>query len=198
MTTPTWSATQGTLERYERPGLQGKWKAVGEKIPVVVGRAGMALTMSEKIEGDGNTPAGHFSLEKVYGYDENPGTKLPYQKSTENLECVDDSKSKFYNQIVDKSDVTMDWKSSEKMLRKDKLYKYVVTVSHNPKNQAGKGSCIFLHVWRGKSSPTAGCTAMKEEDLRELILWLDPEKDPRFVVFPEQRIGELKAEWGID
>jgi len=51
--------------------------------------------------------------------------------------------------------------SHEDMLRPDDLYRYVLIIGYNtPKPVPGAGSCIFLHVWRGKDSSTAGCTAI--------------------------------------
>src|SRR3712207_8482067 len=47
--------------------------------------------------------------------------------------------------------------------------------------RSGRGSCIFLHVWRGPRSSTAGCTAMAEPALAELLRWLDPARRPALV-----------------
>ena len=54
-------------------------------------------------------------------------------------------------------------------------------IAHNPQNLHGRGSCIFMHLWQGENVPTSGCTAMSEENLRSILMWLDPAKDPRLV-----------------
>ena len=34
---------------------------------------------------------------------------------------------------------------------------------------AGRGSAIFLHVWRAPRQPTAGCIAFRREDLAWIL-----------------------------
>jgi L,D-peptidoglycan transpeptidase YkuD (ErfK/YbiS/YcfS/YnhG family) len=63
----------------------------------------------------------------------------------------------------------------------DDLYRWGVEVAYNPEREPGAGSCIFLHVWRGPGSPTAGCTAMPEDDLLTVLRWLRPGDDPVLV-----------------
>src|SRR4030095_15047476 len=41
-TTSGWDAVDGEMRLYERDSINDQWKAVGEKIPIVVGRDGMA------------------------------------------------------------------------------------------------------------------------------------------------------------
>src|SRR5204863_116593 len=68
---------------------------------------------------------------------------------------------------------TVDWNSSEKMRSID-LYRLGVIVSYNMSQTVpGNGSCIFLHIWRGPGQGTAGCTAMLQEKLEEIINWLN-------------------------
>ena len=40
--TSGWGAVDGEMTLYERDSINDQWKAVGEKIPIVVGRNGMA------------------------------------------------------------------------------------------------------------------------------------------------------------
>jgi L,D-peptidoglycan transpeptidase YkuD (ErfK/YbiS/YcfS/YnhG family) len=53
----------------------------------------------------------------------------------------------------------------------------------------GKGSAIFLHVWKDRGS-TVGCVAMPEEIVLKILAWLDPAKKPLIVMGTE---GELCA-----
>ena len=79
--------------------------------PVVVGKSGLAwgkglssVEQSEgpvKREGDGKAPAGVFKLGTAFGYDSTADTKLPYLALTSTIECVDDSHSARYNELVD-------------------------------------------------------------------------------------------------
>ena len=52
-----------------------------------------------------------------------------------------------------------------------------------------RGGGIFLHV-RG-DGPTAGCVAMDQADIRWLLTWLRPGKDPRLVMGPHSYIVTL-------
>ena len=67
--TDDWAATKGELRRWER--VDGKWRAIGERVPVVVGKNGMKLK-KDKREGDGASPAGRFALGDATGYDAAP------------------------------------------------------------------------------------------------------------------------------
>lgn len=212
VTTSDWNSPQGTLRRYERAKPDKKWKAVGEPIPVMVGKNGLAwgsgiaevnlqaekAGVPVKKEGDGRAPAGIFGLSKAFGYanQPEPGWKMPYVSLSSSVECVDDTASKFYNQVVDRSTVSPDWNSSEHMLRSDELYRWGVLVDHNSHPAvAGGGSCIFLHIWRGPGQPTVGCTAMQQSDLESLLAWLDPARTPLLVQLPEGLYQKMRKRW---
>ena len=209
VTTATWDTTGGTLRRYSRDGT-GRWRAVGARIPVVVGRTGLAWGVGvapdaarepAKREGDGKAPAGLFPLGTAFGFAPNAatiGTRLPYLRLVETTECVDDTASAHYNAIVDRSRVRrVDWASSERM-RRIGLYRLGVVVDYNTKPAAaGRGSCIFLHVWNGPRSSTAGCTAMAESALAEIVRWLDPARRPALVQLTEAAYERRRREWGL-
>lgn len=214
VTTGGWDAVDGEMRLYERGSANGQWKAVGEKIPVVVGRNGMAWGkglhgggLSEggegpvKQEGDGRAPAGVFRLGSVFGYapPEQAGeVKLPYIQAVATLECVDDPQSAHYNRIVDRSRVEKpDWKSSERMRRDDDQYRWGVVVDHNAKGAPGCGSCIFMHIWESPGKGTAGCTAMNLSSMESLRLWLDEKKRPILVQLPKREFERLREVWGL-
>ncbi|MBF8262931.1 MAG: hypothetical protein HW387_596 [Parachlamydiales bacterium] len=46
------------------------------------------------------------------------------------------------------------------------------------------GSAIFMHIWRDPGFPTAGCTAMQEKDIGDIVSWLDEKKHPVLVQLP--------------
>lgn len=134
VTTPSWSALQGVLQRYERVQLHERWNPVGSPIIVVVGKNGLGWGVGlvstnnsparspldpVKKEGDGKAPAGVFQLSTAFGYaaQEQAGWRMPYISLTHSVECVDDTASKFYNRVVDRTPVSPDWNSSEQMLR---------------------------------------------------------------------------------
>jgi D-alanyl-D-alanine dipeptidase len=188
----------GWLYRYG--SNNGSWSAAGEAVPVSVGAGGIG----KEHEGDKRAPTGAFPLTSVFGYaDTGPaGLKMSYLPLRPETECVDDAESRFYNKVVNPSDVGgKSWSSSEMMRRDlnnhDDLYKLGVLVDYNPsggreqKSGKGAGSCIFLHIWRGPGRPTVGCTAMPEEGMTSLVEWLDPKAHPVLVQATRDELTEL-------
>ncbi len=192
---PAKQSVNAGLWMLERSDAGSPWHRIGGPVPVSLGRSGLAWGdgehrsaathgMSEKREGDGCSPAGVFRIPFAFGYAapaEAGVPRMPYTMVTPTLSGVDDSASRFYNQVVDASAVTKDWTSDETMLRPDGLYRHGAFVAHNPANTPGRGSCIFLHIWRGQGTPTSGCTAMAEASLQQLLAWLDAARSPRLV-----------------
>jgi D-alanyl-D-alanine dipeptidase len=208
VTTKNWNAVQGSAQFFERESAKSNWKAIGASFPVVVGKKGLAWsddarmkaeTDPHKVEGDGKAPAGIFKLISAFGSAEKPDfVKLPFTRLTESIECVDDSGSARYNRIVDNKTVPVDWTSSEKMLSVGAQYDLGVFVAHNsnpPEKQ--KGSCIFLHIWRNETTGTAGCTAMKRENIETVLSRLDAKKNPVLIQMPEQTYQNHQKLWKL-
>jgi L,D-peptidoglycan transpeptidase YkuD (ErfK/YbiS/YcfS/YnhG family) len=178
----------GWLYRYSNE--QGQWTAAGDPVPVTVGAGGVA----KQREGDKRAPTGAYPLTSAFGYAETPpaGLRMPYLPLRPETECVDDAGSRFYNQVVNPSEVGgRSWSSSEMMRRDlnshDDLYQLGLLVAYNPEGAKdpttgkGAGSCIFLHIWRSPTNPTVGCTAMPEAAMQTLLSWLDPRQKPILV-----------------
>ncbi len=103
---------------------------------------------------------------------------------TPTLEAIDDPRSRFYNQVVDRAEVPRpDWRSSEKMSTIS-VYELGLVVFHNTERLPGCGSCIFLHLQSPNNTGTAGCTALRRADLLALLLWLDPARQPVLIQAP--------------
>ncbi|APC19351.1 D-alanyl-D-alanine dipeptidase [Pseudomonas frederiksbergensis] len=205
VTTKNWTDVQGTAQRYERHGKT--FQKYGASFPVVVGQSGLAwgkgLSVVDqhegpvKREGDGKAPAGLFKLGTAFGYDSTADTKLPYLPLTLTTECVDDSHSKHYNELVGGSTIAKDWTSSEHMRRDDDLYRKGIFIEHNTPASPDSGSCIFFHIWRAPTSPTLGCTAMDPADIARLFSWLDPRQSPLLVQLPETEYEHLRESWNL-
>jgi L,D-peptidoglycan transpeptidase YkuD (ErfK/YbiS/YcfS/YnhG family) len=208
------SVNKAHLELFSRSGVNKTWIA-GESWPAVIGKNGLAWgrglhddtvrleTQPVKREGDGKSPEGIFSLPCSCGYmaADSVQTMLPYTQSTPDLICIDDVRSEFYNMIVNLAAKGVDpsnLPSHEEMLRDDNLYLFVITVGHNLNPpEKGLGSCIFLHIWRGPESYTAGCTAMSEENMIRLMNWLDPSQHPVLVQLTRADYLRLRTAWGL-
>lgn len=214
VTTANWSATTGRLQLFERASPNKKWEKSGSSFEVAVGKTGlgwgaglvppsqMKSSPSDPVkkEGDGSAPAGLFSIGTAFGYaDQEPaGWKMPYLPLTPNIVCPDDSKSKYYNQLVDQTKVTPDWNDAEQMRSTDGLYTWGLFVDHNANPATpGVGSCIFMHIWKGAGVPTVGCTAMPEDKVQSLIGSLDPARKPLLLQLPAKQYAILKKSWNL-
>jgi len=198
------------MQRYERADASSAWRSVDRPEPVVVGRTGIAWGVGfdgvstdgpHKREGDGKAPAGIFPLDTVFGFApaaSMSAVKLPYVQLLSSTDCVDDIASAHYNKVVDKGSVTqVDWSSAEHM-RQVSQYEVGVIVGYNaPSPVKGRGSCIFLHIWAGPGSHTAGCTAFAEPKVREVITWLDPAKKPLLVQLTTGQYADLRMRWSL-
>lgn len=215
VTTAGWDTTAGTLRRYVRASSGAPWQAAGPPVPVVVGRAGLAWgdssyaagvtgadpRASVKREGDGRSPAGIFPLDTAFGFqplDAVAWVRLPYVALGPGSECVDDGGSTRYNTVVDRATVPhVDWTSAERM-RAVAGYQLGVIVGYNAQPvRAGRGSCIFLHVWAGPGSSTAGCTAMDAAALASVVRWLDPASRPALVELTEAAYARARPGWQL-
>jgi L,D-peptidoglycan transpeptidase YkuD (ErfK/YbiS/YcfS/YnhG family) len=206
-----WNSTTGVLRAFERTSAGSEWKIRGGEIPVVLGKNGLAWGRGlfgtnhgagpRKIEGDNRVPAGIFRLGSAFGYASARRAawiKLPYVPLTAEIEGIDDPRSIYYNRLADRSKVArVDWRTSEKMLRADALYKWGFVVAHNPTATPGAGSCIFFHIWKNPSTPTTGCTAMAENDLVRWLRWLDPAAHPLLVQMPHDSYTAFQSKFGL-
>jgi D-alanyl-D-alanine dipeptidase len=210
VTTNDWSTTKGSLQRYERATESAAWTPVGGVVPIVVGRTGLAWGIGfdaqsrdepMKHEGDGKSPAGIFPLDTAFGFAPSMSDlRLPYFPLREPSDCVDDTTSVHYNTVIDRDHATtVDWNSAEHM-RDVGQYKIGVIVGYNAAPPVRpRGSCIFLHIW-GKTGPdsyTAGCTAMDESALRDVMLWLDAKKKPTLVQLTTDAYARLRRGWAL-
>jgi L,D-peptidoglycan transpeptidase YkuD (ErfK/YbiS/YcfS/YnhG family) len=149
-------------------------------MPVALGRNGIAAKDAKK-EGDGYTPSGIYLITTAFGYTDQINTKLNYRKVTDNDFWVDDINSPQYNQWVSGRPQAQ---SFEEMRRKDNLYAQGAIIEYNTNPIVpGKGSAIFLHIWRNYYKPTAGCVATSQRNIRRLLQWLDKDKGAMIVLF---------------
>lgn len=157
----------------------GAWQQVFPPIPSTIGRNGF-VPVGNKVEGDGCTPLGVYRLGLVFGSEASAPTAMPYRQAQADDVWVDDPSSPEYNRWVRG---TPEASSYENLLRPDGMYKYGIVIEYNTGPVvAGKGSAIFVHLWREPGEPTAGCVAMDEASLLRILAWLDPAKRPVIVL----------------
>lgn len=211
VTTPDWTAIQGSLSSYVRE--DGRWHRVAGPLPVVVGAAGAGWGLGlqppqaegpQKREGDNRSPAGVFRLGTAFGYAPGARTALPYLAADAGDYCIDVAGSPLYNRIVNTHDVgeAAVRGATEPMRRDlafkgDQAYRRGFVIEQNPQNRPGGGSCVFAHLWRSPATPTAGCTAMTDAAMEQLLAWLDPKEHPVFVLLPQAAYRKLRGDWRL-
>ena len=130
-----------------------------------LGKNGIA---KRKKEGDKKTPAGIFSLGKVYYRKDkirNLKTNLKKIVIKKKMAWCDDPNNKFYNKLTFTND-----KSKEKLYRKDNLYNIIVVINYNIKPIIkNQGSAIFIHLARKNYCGTMGCIGLKKKDLLDIL-----------------------------
>jgi L,D-peptidoglycan transpeptidase YkuD (ErfK/YbiS/YcfS/YnhG family) len=136
-----------------------------------IGPAGIAI---KHAEGDGVTPQGVFALRQIFYRADRiakPQSVLPVHALRPQDGWCDAPSDPHYNQLVQLPYPA----SAEQMWRDDHLYDLVAVVGFNDDPvRPGKGSAIFLHLAKPDYSPTAGCVALTEPDLRAALEQLQP------------------------
>ena len=210
--TPDWDTDAGVLQRFERDA-SGQWQAVTAASDVAVGRKGSAWGIGlhaaqangpQKQEGDGRSPAGVFTVGEAFGYAGKADTGLSYQPMSAQHYCIDVNGSPLYNRIVNQDEVGADAvKGSTEPMRLDLhsngdvRYRQGFVINHNPGNVSGAGSCIFAHLWRKPGEPTAGCTAMPDPVMEDMLAWLQADQHPVFVLLPRAEYARLHHDWQL-
>ena len=131
-----------------------------------IGKNGIS---SNKVEGDGFTPSGEYSISKVYYRADRvtlPKLKIETNCIGQNFGWCDDVNSNDYNKLI-----TFPYKqSAEVLFRDDEIYDILCVIDYN-QNPIIKniGSAIFLHIARNNYAGTEGCVALKKEDIISIL-----------------------------
>jgi L,D-peptidoglycan transpeptidase YkuD (ErfK/YbiS/YcfS/YnhG family) len=150
-----------------------RWSArfIGRRFPVAVGRGGIG---PKAREGDGVTPVGVHRIEALLARPDRPlaagrhgGRALPSGLAIGPFDgWSDDPADPAYNGPVRRPHRF----SHEALRRADPQYDLVAITDWNrAPAEPGRGSAIFLHVWRRPRHPTAGCIAFRAPDLAWIL-----------------------------
>jgi L,D-peptidoglycan transpeptidase YkuD (ErfK/YbiS/YcfS/YnhG family) len=142
----------------------GKWRW-----DCALGRGGVRL---DKREGDGATPIGNWPIRQIL-YHTGKVSLPPLPFTTRAIQpgdgWCDDPGNPKYNQAVRHPFPG----GAEHLWREDDLYDIVGVLGHNDNPPiAWLGSAIFLHIATPEYAPTAGCVALRREDLLALLAHL--------------------------
>ena len=193
---PRWSATQGTLRAFEKRG--SNWVEVIPTVQAKLGYGGL-VPGNKRVQGTGKTPTGTYGLISAFGTKKNPNGKIPYTKvSKYDAWTYNPKVPSTYNifQTAKKS-----WKGYGKYVERLNYfgvqYNYSLVLDFNlPKGTIStgtngikrtiepadtrRGGGIFLHVTNG--SKTAGCVAVRQSVMKEILQWLEPTLNPQMII----------------
>lgn len=145
---------------------RGILRAGAVAIPVSLGRSGI---LANKREGDGATPRGRFRLKQLWWRADRltrPRTALPVRKIGPADAWSEDPADRRYNRPVTRKP----GEPGDRLMRDDGLYDLIIEIGHNDRPRvAGRGSAVFIHVARAGFGPTAGCVALRRNDLLRLL-----------------------------
>lgn len=153
----------------------------GRAYRCAIGRGGFA---ADKAEGDGATPLGRFLLRRVFYRPDRlarPETALGTVALGPDDGWCDDPAHADYNRPVSLPFAA----GHERLWRDDGLYDVIVELGYNDAPVVpGRGSAIFFHVAAPDWAPTAGCVAVRRDDLLRILgecgpeTWIDVNPDP--------------------
>jgi L,D-peptidoglycan transpeptidase YkuD (ErfK/YbiS/YcfS/YnhG family) len=139
---------------------------------VALGRTGIKAA---KREGDGGTPRGRFHPVRLWWRADRlprPHTRLPVRRIGPHDAWCEDPHDRRYNRPFRRSAN----EPGDRLRRDDGLYDFIIEIDHNTRPRvAGRGSAVFIHVARPAFAPTAGCVALRRQDLRALLARLTPQ-----------------------
>ena len=158
--------TRITLQTLNTSSTTGILSFAAQRLRCSLGRGGIK---SIKREGDGATPRCIMPLLWVYYRPDRlsrPKTRLPTYPLNPAMGWCDDPYDANYNKPVP-------WPytaSAEHLWRDDHIYDLIVVLGFNIlPNKKHCGSAIFWHLSREDFSPTAGCIAIKKNEMIKLL-----------------------------
>ncbi len=146
-----------------------RWGArfAGRSFPCAIGRGGLG---DKRAEGDGITPAGRHRVETVLARPDRAWRRLGGAISLRDG-WSDDPADPAYNTRVRRPRPF----GHEALRRPDPMYDLVAVLDWNRHPVVpGRGSAIFLHVWRRPRAATAGCVAFRAADLAWILARWSP------------------------
>jgi L,D-peptidoglycan transpeptidase YkuD (ErfK/YbiS/YcfS/YnhG family) len=158
------------MDVYQRTATG--WQPVAVGIPAFIGSAGMA---PQTHDGQMKTPMGVFTLDFAFGTAPNPGGGLQYVQVGPNHWWDGDMKSPTYNtmQVCKKAQCPFNTEPASGTENLDiPQYVHAVVMGVNKARVPGNGGAFFLHATDGDA--TAGCVAIDDGTLVEIMRWLRP------------------------
>ena len=164
---PELNLTFDTLETIIKPdGVYTEW--LDSVFKAAIGKNGV-IAAEDKTEGDLKTPKGCYKVTRGFYRPDKmdcPKSIIPFTALDPSFGWCDDQSHPLYNQQILKPFNA----SHEDLWRDDDVYDLILVTDHNTNPIVpGKGSAVFIHVARDDFTPTAGCLALRKEDLLMII-----------------------------
>lgn len=163
----------------------GNWESVPELsfLPGHVAKYGIA---HDRIIDSYTSPAGLWGLGMAFGNSEKPDNLLlPWRDVTSYSDWVCDTESIYFNTWQERDDPNIeeawDYDAGEHLADFPYSYAYACVIDFNSKPDCipSRGCAIFLHCG---DDYTAGCVSLPEENLLQILLWLNPAKFPYILI----------------
>lgn len=154
----------------EENGPQAVAVFEGREFACVVGKTGV-IAAADKREGDSKTPLGVWPLVAgFYRPDRVAAAGVCQQELESDMGWCDAAGDALYNAPCEVGYAA----SHEVLWREDAAYDYVGVMDYNLDGQVaadgkGRGSAIFLHIWREGATHTEGCVALRKDDLEAVL-----------------------------
>jgi L,D-peptidoglycan transpeptidase YkuD (ErfK/YbiS/YcfS/YnhG family) len=175
------SSTRGTLQAWRK--VPGGWRRTGDRVPAWFGSDGLTNHPSETRSA---TPIGSFTLTRAFGRNGDPGTALPYVRTTPADWWISEPGPLYNTMQRCAADCPFTLGDpNEHLYYTTPYYDYAVVIDYNTRNAPGgvtqgAGSAFFLHVTVG--APTQGCISIGTTQLLRLMRWLTPADHPRILI----------------
>ncbi len=142
---------------------------MGRVLPCAIGQGDVT---NDKKEGDGATPSGTHIITGMYYRPDRMAAPNNWAVPIGPRDLWSDASSEAQYNLHVRAPYPH---SHEIMRRSDPLYDMVLITDWNwPIATPGKGSAIFLHVWRRPRYPTAGCVAFSKQNLHWIVNRIAP------------------------
>ena len=148
------------------------WQPIRVGVPARIGANGIAR---EHHDGDMITPMGIFTLDFAFGTAPSPNGGLQYVQVGPDHWWDGDVTSPTYNtmQVCKQAQCPFNTSPSSRTENLDiPQYVHAVVMGVNKARIPGDGGAFFLHATDG--GPTAGCVAIDDSTLVEIMRWLRP------------------------
>jgi len=162
--------TTASISMHEKDAA-GIWRQL-LTTPGFIGKNGLG----KEREGDHKTPRGVFRIDRAFGIQPDPGCHMPYRQVDEyDYWSGDHRPGMRYNEMVSLKDYPdLDTENSEHLISFGVCYNYCLNMGYNPDRVPGLGSALFIHSFCPTAPYTAGCIALPDAVMREVIRKIRP------------------------